>query len=146
MGVYRLRNVPFVPNHYKDFNEEIMQNLHIGIFQNIERHVDKAETKHPHFADSIIPERLSDPQVITNFLKEARIKRDNTRSVYDVLQEEVLEVFEAVYEGRLDDARSEIYDTIAVLVRLERELMHRQVGIPYEEKFIPILPKSVSEN
>ena len=123
-----------------------MQNLYIGLFKNIERHVDKADTKHPHFADSIIPERLSEPQVITNFLKEARIKRDNTRSVYDVLQEEVLEVFEAVYEGRIDDARSEIYDTIAVLVRLDRELIHRKAGIPYEEKFIPILPKSVSEN
>lgn len=118
-----------------------MQNLHIGIFENIERHVDKAETKHPHFADSIIPERLSDPQVITNFLKEARIKRDNTRSVYDVLQEEVLEVFEAVYEGRINDARSEIYDTIAVLVRLDRELIHRQEGVPYEDKLIPIVPE-----
>lgn len=118
-----------------------MQNLHIGIFENIERHVDKAETKHPHFADSIIPERLSDPQVITNFLKEARIKRDNTRSVYDVLQEEVLEVFEAVYEGRIDDARSEIYDTIAVLVRLDRELMYRKAGMPYEDNLIPIVPE-----
>lgn len=122
-----------------------MQNLHIGIFENIERHVDKAETKHPHFADTIIPERLSDHQVITNFLKEARIKRDNTRSAYDVLQEEVLEVFEAVYEGRINDARSEIYDTIAVLVRLDRELMHRNAGVPYEDKFIPIVPET-SEN
>ena len=118
-----------------------MQNLHIGIFENIERHVDKAETKHPHFADSIIPQRLSDHQVITNFLKESRIKRDNTRSVYDVLQEEVLEVFEAVYEGRIGDARCEIYDTIAVLVRLDRELMHREAGFPYEDKFIPIVPE-----
>ena len=118
-----------------------MQNLHIGIFENIERHVDKAETKHPHFADSIIPKRLSDHQVITNFLKESRIKRDNTRSVYDVLQEEVLEVFEAVHEGRIGDARCEIYDTIAVLVRLDRELMHREAGFPYEDKFIPIVPE-----
>ena len=118
-----------------------MNNLHIGIFENIERHVDKAETKHPHFADSIIPERLSDPKVISNFLKEARIKLDNTRSVYDVLQEEVLEVFEAVHEGRIGDARCEIYDTIAVLVRLDRELMHREAGFPYEDKFIPIVPE-----
>ena len=119
-----------------------MQNLPIAIFENIERHVDKAETKHPHFADSIIPERLSDPQVITNFLKEARLKRDKTRSVYDVLQEEVLEVFEAVHEGRIGDARCEIYDTIAVLVRLDKELMHREAGVPYEDKFIPIVPES----
>lgn len=123
-----------------------MPNLPIKIFELIERHVDKAETKHPHFADSIIPERLSDHKVITNFLKEARIKRDNTRSVYDVLQEEVLEVFEAVSEGRIGDARCEIYDTIAVLVRLDRELMHRQEGFPYEDRFIPILPKSTTEN
>jgi NTP pyrophosphatase (non-canonical NTP hydrolase) len=122
-----------------------MQNLPIVIFDNIERHVEKAEKKHPHFADSIIPERLSDPQVISNFLKEARIKRDNTRSVYDVLQEEVLEVFEAVYEGRIGDARDEIYDTIAVLVRLDRELMHSEAGFPYEDRFIPILPKSTKE-
>ena len=118
-----------------------MPNLPIKIFELIERHVDKAETKHPHFADSIIPERLSDPKVITNFLKEARIKRDNTRSVYDVLQEEVLEVFDAVHEGRIGDARCEIYDTIAVLMRLDRELMHREAGVPYEDKFIPIVPE-----
>lgn len=122
-----------------------MQNLPIVIFENIERHVEKAEKKHPNFADSIIPERLSDHQVISNFLKEARIKRDNTRSVYDVLQEEVLEVFEAVYEGRIGDARCEIYDTIAVLVRLDRELMHREAGFPYEDRFIPIMPKSTTE-
>lgn len=118
-----------------------MQNLPIKIFELIERHVDRAETKHPHFADSIIPGRLSDHQVITNFLKEARRKSDNTRSVYDILQEEVLEVLDAVHEGRIGDARCEIYDAIAVLVRLDRELMYRQEGIPYEDKFIPIVPE-----
>lgn len=118
-----------------------MQNLPIEIFELIERHVDKAETKHPHFADTIIPERLSDHKVITNFLKEARRKSDNTRSVYDILQEEVLEVFEAVHEGRIGDSRCEIYDAIAVLMRLDRELMHREAGFPYEDKFIPIVPE-----
>lgn len=122
-----------------------MQNLPIKMFELIERHVDRAETKHPHFADTIIPERLSDHKVITNFLKEARRKSDNTRSVYDILQEEVLEVFEAVHEGRIGDARCEIYDAIAVLMRLDRELMHREAGFPYEDKFIPILPKSTTE-
>ncbi len=83
-------------------------NLPEDVIKAVARHLDKAETKHPVFADSILPSRIVNIDTIKELLKEARISRDESRSVYDVLREEFYEIFEAVAENNTIEARAEI--------------------------------------
>ena len=80
----------------------------------IDEHLVKAETKHPVFCNALNHFKKS--------VKEARKLCDLTGSAYDVINEELNEIFEAVESGKVDSAREEIYDSIATLLRLDKAL------------------------
>lgn len=120
-------------------------NLPEEVIEAIDKHLKRAESKHPVFAFSILPERLNDKEIVRNSLKEARLKCDSTGSTYDVLQEEFLEIFDAICDGDLYNARLEVYDSIAVLLRLDKVLQEKQRNISFQKNDIPILPKSTTE-
>lgn len=108
------------------------------IIVEIDRHLTKAETKHPFFAASIIPARLCNPESIKLLLQETRDNREKTQSVYDVLMEEFGEIFEAVQLNDIKNARYEIYDTIAVLLRLDKVLQEKQRNEDFKRNDVPL--------
>lgn len=87
----------------------------------IDEHLVQAETKHPVFCNALIPKRLKGNH-FKKSVKEARKLCDLTGSAYDVINEELNEIFEAVESGKIGSARKEIYDTIATLLRLDKAL------------------------
>lgn len=95
------------------------------VIERIDEHLVKAETKHPVFCNALIPKRLRGNH-FKKSVKEARKLCDLTGSAYDVINEELNEIFEAVESDRIDSAREEIYDTIATLLRLDKAIE----GIP----------------
>lgn len=107
-------------------NKILETNLPAEVIETIDRHLTKAETKHPFFAASIIPARLCNPESIKVLLDLSRVDLERTQSVYDVLMQENYEIFEAVQNNDLESARHEIYDTIAVLLRLDKVLQEKQ--------------------
>lgn len=120
----------------------IETNLPSHIIVEIDRHLTKAETKHPFFAASIIPVRLCNPETIKLLLQESRDNREKTQSVYDVLMEEFGEIFEAVQDNNIKEARYEIYDTIAVLLRLDKVLQEKQRNEDSKRNDIPLYGKN----
>ena len=119
-------------------NKIIETNLPAEVIETIDRHLTKAETKHPFFASSIIPVRLCNPEAIKLLLQESRDNREKTYSVYDVLMQENYEIFEAVQLNDLESARQEIYDTIAVLLRLDKVLQEKQRNENFKRNDIPL--------
>lgn len=103
-------------------NKIIETNLPSHIIVEIDRHLTKAETKHPFFAASILPVKLCNPESIKTMLELSRIDCKRTQSVYDILMEEIYETFEAIQNNDFKNARYEIYDSIAVLLRLDKLL------------------------
>lgn len=91
------------------------------VIERIDEHLVKAETKHPVFCYALIPKRLKGNH-FKKSVKEARKLCNLTGSAYDVINEELNEIFEAVESGKIDSARKEIYDTIATLLRLDKAL------------------------
>lgn len=91
------------------------------IVQKIAEHLEHAKTKHPLFCVKICGEGTTLENVKT-LLKRSRENRDNFKTADWVLAQEVQEVFEAYLEGRYRDCREEIYDTIAVLLRMDEML------------------------
>lgn len=87
----------------------------------IDEHLVKAETKHPVFCYALIPKRLKGNH-FKKSVKEARKLCELTGSAYDVINEELNEIFEAIESGKIDSARKEIYDSIATLLRLDKAL------------------------
>lgn len=119
-------------------NKIIETDLPAQVIVEIERHLTKAETKHPFFAASIIPARLRNPECINLLLKESREEREKTSSVYDVLMQENYEIFEALQRKDLVNARMEIYDTIAVLLRLDKVLQEKQRNEDFKRNDVPL--------
>lgn len=117
----------------------IKTDLPAHIIVEIERHLTNAETKHPFFAASIFPTRLCNPESIKLLLKESREDREKTKSVYDVLMQENYEIFEAIQDNNIKNARYEIYDTIAVLLRLDKVLQEKQRNEDFKRNDIPLL-------
>lgn len=91
------------------------------IVQKIAEHLEHAKSKHPLFCVSICGEGTTLENVKT-LLKRNRENRDTFKTADLVLSQEVQEVFEAYLEGRYEDCREEIYDTIAVLLRMDEML------------------------
>lgn len=119
-------------------NKIIETNLPAEVIEAIDRHLTKAETKHPFFAASIIPAKLCNPDSIKVMLDISRIDRERTQSVYDVLMQENYEIFEAVQNNDLESARQEIYDSIAVLLRLDKVLQEKQRNEDFKRNDIPL--------
>lgn len=115
----------------------IETNLPAEVIEAIDRHLTKAETKHPFFAASIIPARLCDPESIKVLLQKFREDREKSASVYEVLMQEIYEIFEAVQDKNLINARQEIYDSIAVLLRLDKVLQEKQRNENFKRNDIP---------
>lgn len=92
-----------------------------NVIQNIDTHLEHAKKKHPLFCVKMCGEgtTLENVKVL---LKKSRQNRDEFKTVDWVLSQEVQEVFEAYLEGRYRDCREEIYDTIAVLLRMDEML------------------------
>ena len=108
----------------------------------IERHYKHAKEKHPYFCDRLIPGKDYAGNVgkeIENNLREIRSRID--RSIKsrrcewnELLNEEVWEVLEAIYNGENDNAVEECYDAISVLLRVIDVLEGRQsLGKPKKE-------------
>ena len=108
----------------------------------IEAHLTKAECKHPLFAMQIVPVRLCNPDTIKLLLDEARKNREDSKSVYDVLTEEFFEIFEAIEKKDFYSARTEIYDAIAVLLRLDKVLQEKQRNEDFQRNDIPFCNNS----
>ena len=119
-------------------NKIIETNLPANIVVEIDRHLTKAETKHPFFAASIIPLKLCNPESIKTMLDLSRVDRERTQSVYDVLMEEIYETFEAIQNNDIKNARYEIYDSIAVLLRLDKVLQEKQRNEDFKKNDIPL--------
>ena len=123
-------------------NKIIETDLPAQVIVEIERHLTKAETKHPFFAESILPAIFSNTEFIKKLLKKSREDREKTKSVYDVLMQENYEIFEAIQDNNIKNARYEIYDTIAVLLRLDKLLQEKQRNEDFKKKDIPICGKN----
>lgn len=103
------------------------------VIERIDLHLSRADEKHPVFCYALIPNRLKGNH-FKKAVKEARSLCELTGSAYDVVQEEVCEVFEAIEKTKFDDARKEIYDTIATLLRLDKSLENfGSCGFPVRE-------------
>lgn len=89
--------------------------------QEIIQHVHKAEAKHPLFCRDIIATETT-KETIKSLLKSARTLADEYETVWDVLNEEILEMLEAVVDGEIDKAIDESFDAIAVLIRNVQKL------------------------
>ena len=76
-------------------------------------------------------------------MNKSREDREKTKSVYDVLMQENYEIFEAVQGNDLDSARLEIYDTIAVLLRLDKVLQEKQRYEDFKQNDIPLLNRNL---
>ncbi len=118
-------------------------NLPAVVITEIDRHLTKAETKHPFFAESILPAIFSNTEFIKKLLKKSREDREKTKSVYDVLMQENYEIFEAIQDNNIKNARYEIYDTIAVLLRLDKVLQEKQRYEDFKQNDIPLLNRNL---
>lgn len=81
----------------------------------------EAVGKHPNFADILTDkseEEAADALTYQREYLKKRIEKKNVRPI-DVLACEVAEIEEAMINGRWNDARNEIFDAIAVLLRLD---------------------------
>ena len=105
-------------------------------------HYENAKEKHPTFADSImvpmtsaIPDdcgmkyailaTLHNRQVRKLWRQWCKIKKHSVEqypSVQNILDAEIYEIYAAVAIGDLEQARYEIFDAIAVLLRLDDNL------------------------
>lgn len=98
-------------------------------FWAIQRHYRKAVEKHPLFAASFmgdVPEGGDEQERFRQFWRQfAKSKKAvaerECRADY-VLDAELAEVFEAFARGDVEQARNEIFDAIAVLLRMEANL------------------------
>lgn len=96
------------------------------IQKQIDAHLLKATTLHPVFCDEV----LSCPSYPETYaLAEARAKRacNSVGTAENIVREEIAEVFAAIAAGEYLQARSEIYDAIAVLIRLDGEVV-KEIG------------------
>lgn len=109
----------------------------------IARHYCHAKSKHPNFCDLLHPALMTEGErktVVRHLLKEARaeIAEDAAlqRLMWDrLLNCEVWEVHEAIERGDKAAAVEEIYDAIAVLLRVIDVLEGRQsLGAPKTAK------------
>ena len=124
-------------------NKIIETNLPAEVIEAIDRHLTKAETKHPFFAASILPAIFSNTEFIKKLLNKSREDREKTKSVYDVLMQENYEIFEAIQDNNIKNARYEIYDTIAVLLRLDKVLQEKQRYEDFKQNDIPLLNRNL---
>ena len=103
-------------------------------------HFTHAKEKHPFFADRIMEPMPKDGCVLGEKLKRKIVEFWENRakncksviaklpSVENVLNAEVFEIFAAVAKGDLNQAHYEIFDAIAVLLRLDEE-MEKILGV-----------------
>lgn len=65
-------------------NKIIETNLPAEVIAEIDRHLTKAETKHPFFAASILPYKLCNPQSVESLLKKPvkNVKRHIASTMY----------------------------------------------------------------
>lgn len=123
-------------------NKIIEPGLPADVVNAIEAHLTKAESKHPLFATQIVPARLCNQGTIKFLLNEARKNKENSKSVFDVLTEEYYEIFEAIEKKDFYSARDEIYDAIAVLLRLDKVLQEKQRNDDFKRNDIPFCNNS----
>lgn len=60
--------------------------------------------------------------------------------------QEIYEIFEAVQNNNLVEARQEIYDSIAVLLRLDKVLQKKQRNEYFKKKRYSVLRKQLNRN
>lgn len=95
----------------------------------------------------ILPYKLCNPLAIKSLLQSARKECEKKHSVLDVLMEEIFEIFEAIQDNNLESARQKIYDSIAVLLRLDKVLQEKQRNEYFKKNDIPFfVEKTKSES
>lgn len=106
---------------YPDDNELIekyIPRLNERFMMNVNHYI-KAVKKHPFFAQRVLPSTVSDEKVADMLsLYRDRCSSPNA-SAKDLLDCEIWEAMEAFTEGRFEDCREEIRDSIAVLERMD---------------------------
>lgn len=106
---------------YPDDNELIekyIPRLNERFMMNVNHYI-KAVKKHPFFAQRVLPSTVSDAKVADMLsLYRDRCSSPNA-SAKDLLDCEIWEAMEAFTEGRFEDCREEIRDSIAVLERMD---------------------------
>ena len=101
--------------------------------RNVRSHYLNAIAKHPWFSDSICCKdygwKLQAKQ-LKSYLMHSTRRHDEGEKSYcsasDVLDAELAEVYAAYSEGDLEQALYEIYDAIAVLLRMDDMIINRQ--------------------
>jgi len=88
----------------------------------IQVHLEHAKRKHQHFADALTYEYV-EPNTPARALSIFRDQiaaqiRDGKVYAKTILNCELAEVYEAIAAGRAEDAIEEIYDAVAVLLRM----------------------------
>lgn len=88
--------------------------------EKIAAHYSKAKEKHPLFADVLITdyERTFCAENLARLRMMTDTRIGGLTFASDVLNCEVAEVYEAIANGRYDDAIEECYDAVAVLLRM----------------------------
>ncbi len=112
--------------------------------EKIQQHYDHAREKHPYFCDRILPTEAYQPTKDDASKELQSALLDMRQGLNDAAQEgecsafavagcELLEFAEAVMMGNSAAAIEELYDIIAVLLRIIDVLEHRQpLGKPKE--------------
>ena len=96
-----------------------MWNFAIEIF----RHTRKAKRKHPSFPTRIMNAKTTRRAVALKCAYWKSLNDSGKETVNSVLQEEVCELMDSMYSGRWKLALSELYDVIAVLLRIRKDII-----------------------
>ncbi len=86
----------------------------------IRKHLEHARKKHPFFASKM--SNTTNPFAWKDFGCGIKKLLKDFPTAHNVLEAEFPEIFEAFYGGNLEQARYEIFDTVAVLLRMEENL------------------------
>lgn len=96
-----------------------MWNFAIEIF----RHTRKARRKHPQFPSRIMNAKTTRRAVALKCAYWKSLNDNGKETVNSVLQEEICELMDSMYRGKWKLALSELYDVIAVLLRIRKEII-----------------------
>lgn len=94
--------------------------------KHINAHMAKAERRHPKFCNELLATHLV--QIYAECVALERSFADLNPCAENILNEEISEIYEQIAECNWLHARSEIFDAIAVLLRLDAEIVKRIEG------------------
>lgn len=120
---------------FEEIMRETMSPVASEMLCDIRDHYSNAIAKHPFFADEICFKDNTgwelQAQQLKSYLKYCTEKREKGENQYcraqDVLDVELAEVYAAYSKGDYEQARYEIFDAIAVLLRMDDMIAEKQM-------------------